>query len=101
MSDGNGNWQIWLQDANLLPNTRYDYTITSTDAAGNSGVFHGTISNVVAAPNAQFGGHEDYLIGTAGSTNSIFYTDTSPVIVGRGNPGDTITIRKTQAGQAL
>ncbi|ECE6272851.1 Ig-like domain repeat protein [Salmonella enterica subsp. diarizonae] len=97
-SDGNGNWQIWLQDANLLPNTRYDYTITSTDAAGNSGVFHGTISNVVAAPNAQFGGHEDYLIGTAGSTNSIFYTDTSPVIVGRGNPGDTITIRKNSGG---
>lgn len=99
-SDDDGNWQIWLQDANLLPDTRYDYTITSTDGAGNSGVFHGTISNVVTAPNAQFGGHEDYLSGTAGSINTVFYTDASPVIVGRGNPGDTITIRKGAGGPA-
>lgn len=97
-SDNNGNWELLLQNANLLPDTRYDYTITSTDGAGNSGVLHGTITNVVTAPNAQFGGHEDYLIGTAGSTNSVFYTDASPVIVGRGNPGDTITIRKGAGG---
>lgn len=100
-SDDNGNWEITLQNANLLHGKAYDYTIKSADGAGNNGVFHGTITNVVAAPEIQFGAHEDYLVGAAGSINSVFYKDSSPVIIGRGNPGDTITIRKGAGGPGV
>ncbi|WP_392421772.1 Ig-like domain-containing protein [Edwardsiella piscicida] len=100
-ADANGFWSITL-DSNLQPGQSYEYTITSTDSAGNTGQYTGTISNGhVQPPLVSFGTHEDYLGGESDKVNEVFYNTSSPTLIGHGTPGDTITLSAlTEHGQA-
>ena len=91
-SDDNGNWSV-KTNANLQQGQSYEYTVTTSDGAGNTGQFIGSISDYVLPPTASFGAHQDYLAdGIVGRTNVVYYNSNPPVITGRGTPGDTITI---------
>ncbi|MBU5388914.1 Ig-like domain-containing protein [Citrobacter cronae] len=93
-SDADGNWSV-KTNANLQPGQSYDYTVTTSDGAGNTGQFTGSIGDYVLPPTASFGAHQDHLTdGVTGSTNVVYYNSNPAVITGRGTPGDTITISR-------
>ncbi|WP_370602687.1 Ig-like domain-containing protein (plasmid) [Citrobacter cronae] len=93
-SDADGNWSV-TTNANLQPGQSYDYTVTTSDGAGNTGQLTGSIGDYVLPPTASFGAHQDHLTdGITGRTNVVYYNSNPAVITGRGTPGDTITISR-------
>lgn len=99
-SDEQGNWSLELRGAELQTDQSYEYTVIASDGAGNTGRLTGTISNGHALPpTTNFGAHPDYLDGSpsVSTPNTVFYNSTPPVIIGRGNPGDTVTIYRPNA----
>ncbi|EEK8073146.1 Ig-like domain repeat protein, partial [Salmonella enterica subsp. enterica serovar Javiana] len=91
-SDVNGNWSV-KTNANLQPGQSYEYRVTTSDGAGNTGQFTGSISDYVLPPTASFGAHQDYLTdGVVGSINVVYYNSNPAVIIGHGTPGDIINI---------